>query len=195
MPRISNRRFYEQALKRYGCTAKGLNWNSKESQHKRFEAIHELLEPTIHTSSIIDAGCGFGDFYLFLQQKGSLPRKYTGYDVLDDMIFCAQKRTKQSIFKRDILNDTLESADFYVASGSMNILNRFETYLFIRRCFEASSKGFIFNLLRGDEKEGHFNYFHPHEIEAYVADFAPSIIIKDDYMEGDFTVLLLKESK
>ena len=193
MPRINNQMFYENAIKRYGCTARGLNWNSKNSQHTRFDVIHALLEGHLPSSKIVDAGCGFGDLYLFLQQKGSLPRKYIGYDMLQEALFVAHKRTKQHFVHKDILNDELELADFYIASGSMNILNRFETFLFIRRCFEASKKGFVFNLLKGEEKQGHFNYFLPHEIEAYASDFAYSIEIYDDYMEGDFTVFLKKE--
>ena len=194
MPRINNKTFYENAIKRYGCTAKGLNWNSKTSQHTRFEVIHELLEVHLPSSTIIDAGCGFGDLYLFLQQKGSLPRKYIGYDTLQEALFVAQKRTKQHFMHKDILNDELELADFYIASGSMNILNRFETFLFIRRCYEASKKGFIFNLLKGEEKQGHFNYFLPDEIEAYVNDFVYDVQICETYMDGDFTVFLKKEA-
>lgn len=76
----------------------------------------------------------------------------------------------------------------------MNILKRCETFLFIRRCFEASRKGFIFNLLRGEEKEGHFNYFLPEEIEDYVSDFAYDVEMYEGYMEGDFTVFLKKEA-
>ena len=105
MPRINNQTFYENAIKRYGCTAKGLNWNSKQSQHIRFEIIHDLLEAQLSTSKIIDAGCGFGDLYLFLQQKGSLPRKYVGYDMLAEALFVAHKRTKQHFVHKDILND------------------------------------------------------------------------------------------
>lgn len=195
MPRINNQTFYENAIKRYGCTAKGLNWNSKQSQHIRFEIIHDLLEAQLSTSKIIDAGCGFVDLYLFLQQKGSLPRKYVGYDMLAEALFVAHKRTKQHFVHKDILNDELELADFYIASGSMNILNRFETFLFIRRCYEASRKGFVFNLLKGNDTSTHFNYFLPHEIEEHVSDFAHEVIIKEGYMEGDFTVFLKKESK
>jgi len=99
MPRINNQTFYENAIKRFGCTARGLNWNSKQSQHLRFEIIHELLAHHLPSSKIIDAGCGFGDLYLFFQQKGSLPRKYIGYDMLDEAIFVAHKRTKQPIMK------------------------------------------------------------------------------------------------
>lgn len=195
MPRIDNASFYENAIKRYGCTAKGLNWNSKMSQQLRFAVLHELLGDDIVTCKLIDAGCGFGDFYLFLQQKGCLPRKYIGYDMVDEMLFVAKKRTKQAFYKCDILSHPLESADFYVASGSMNILSRFETFLFIRRCFEASTKGFIFNLLKGEDEEGNFNYFLPHEIEAYVADFGCEVIVREDYMDGDFTVFLKKEKQ
>jgi len=193
MPRINNQLFYENAIKRYGCTARGLNWNSKGSQQIRFEVIYELLEECLPYSKVIDAGCGFGDFYLFLEQKGVRPLKYIGYDILPEALFVAKKRTNQSYFKRNVLYDTLERADFYVASGSMNILSREETFTFIRRCFEASNKGFIFNLLMGEEREGHFNYFLPEEIEAYVSDFAYEVQMYEGYMEGDFTVFLKKE--
>lgn len=192
MPRINNATFYENAIKRYGCSARGLNWNSKASQHKRFEVLHEFLGDEITTCKMVDAGCGFGDFYLFLQEKGVRPRQYIGYDIVDEALYVAKKRTKQQFHKKDILKDPLESADFYVASGSMNILNRFETFLFIRRCFEASTKGFVFNLLKGKDEEGHFNYFLPHEIEAHLADFEGEVFIKEDYMDGDFTVFLKK---
>lgn len=192
MPRIDNTLFYQKAIRQYGLNAKGLNWNSKSSQQKRFEVILELLGDDIISSKLIDAGCGFGDFYLFLQQKGALPRKYIGYDILGVALQEARKRTKQHFFQRNILSDTLEYADFYIASGSMNILNRFETFLFIRRCFEASTKGFIFNLLKGEEEEGSFNHFLPEEIEAFVADFGCEVELKEGYLENDFTIYLKK---
>lgn len=192
MPRIDNTSFYDKAIKRYGLNAKGLNWNSKTSQQTRFEVLDEFLGDDIFTCKLVDAGCGFGDFYLFLKQKGRLPRNYIGYDVVETVLEEAKKRTKQTFYKRDILSDPLEEADFYIASGSMNILSRFETYLFIRRCFEASKKGFIFNLLHGEEEAFHFNYFLTHEIEAFVNDFGAEVMIRDDYMEGDFTVYLKK---
>ncbi len=192
MPRIDNTSFYENAIKRHGQTAKGLNWNSKTSQYTRFEVLHEFLGDEILTCKMVDAGCGFGDFYLFLKQKGTLPRKYIGYDVVESVLSEAKKRTKQIFFKRDILSDALEEADYYVASGSMNILSRFETFLFIRRCFEASTKGFVFNLLKGEEEAFHFNYFLTHEIAEFVEDFGGEVLIRDDYMDGDFTVFLKK---
>ena len=192
MPRIDNQRFYETAIRRYGCTARGLNWNSKASQHTRFEVIYELLADELSSAKMVDAGCGFGDLYLFLKQKGALPRSYIGYDTLDEALFVAHKRTKQRFVKCDILCDALEEADYYIASGSMNILNRFETHLFIERCFEASQKGFVFNLLKGDDISEHFNYWQVEEILLHVKEFGCEVTLKEGYMEGDFTIFLKK---
>ena len=192
MPRIDNKRFYEKAIQRYGCTARGLNWNSKTSQYTRFEVIYELLASELSSSKIVDAGSGFGDFYLFLKQKGALPRAYLGYDMLDEALFVAHQRTKQRFMKCDILKDVLEEADYYIASGSMNILNRFETHLFIERCFSASSKGFVFNLLKGEDTSKHFNYWSVDEMLLHVKNFGCEVMLKEGYMDGDFTVLLKK---
>lgn len=193
MPRIDTKNFYKKAIARYGFTARGLHWNSKTSQHTRFEIIHELLAHDINTAKIVDAGCGFGDLYLFLKQRGALPRSYVGYDMLDAMLSVAVKKTGQKCVKCDILNDELEEADYYIASGSMNILNRFETHLFIRRCFEASRRGFVFNLLKGEDVSQHFNYWDVDEMLEHVKAFGCEVVLKEGYMEGDFTLLLKKK--
>lgn len=195
MPRIDNKTFYKKAIARYGHTAKGLNWNSKTSQHTRFEVIYELLGAEIISSKIIDAGCGFGDFYLFLKQKGALPRAYLGYDLMDTMLSVAKKNTGQKYLQCDILKDELEEADFYIASGSMNILNRFETHLFIHRCFEASRKGFVFNLLKGEDTSKHFNYWRVEEMLEHLKAYDCDVVVREGYMDGDFTLLLKKAEK
>ena len=93
---------------------------------------------------------------------------------------------------KDILNDPLEEADFYIASGSMNILSRFETFLFIERCFTMSKKGFIFNLPYGKDESKHFNYFLPQEIKHFAKKFDCDIVMKSAYLPHDFTIYLKK---
>jgi len=66
MPKINNNTFYLSAIKRYGISPKGLNWKDKDSQIKRFEIILEFIKDDLTPKTkIVDAGCGFGDFYLF----------------------------------------------------------------------------------------------------------------------------------
>ncbi len=191
MPRINNDTFYQNALKKYGQNAKGLNWHDYHSQIRRFEIIYNLIEKNIKSNdTIIDAGCGFGDFYHFIKPLHAV--NYIGYEIIKESVAIAKNHTKQRIEQKDILTDKLESAQFYIASGSMNILSRFETYLFIERCFEHSTKGFVFNLLYGKDESRSFNYFLPQEIKHFAKKFDCKIITRTGYLAHDFTVYLKK---
>jgi SAM-dependent methyltransferase len=189
MPRIDNDRFYKNALKKHGATAKGLNWHDDYSQIRRFEVIFELLEEDLlDGDTIVDAGCGFGDFYHYVSEYRQID--YTGCEIVAENVAIARERTGQKIVRKDILTDPLEEANFYIASGSMNILNRFETYLFIERCFEHAKKGFVFNLPYGKDESRSFNYFLPQEIKHFCKKFGCEIITKTGYLPNDFTVYL-----
>jgi len=191
MPRINNDIFYKNALKKHGANAKGLNWHDDYSQIKRFEIIHELIMSDVQEGDImIDAGCGFGDFYTYISDYHDID--YIGYDIVEENVAIAKERTKQTIMIKDILNEPLDTADFYIASGSMNILSRFETFLFIERCFIQSKKGFIFNLPYGKDESKNFNYFLPQEIKHFAKKFDCEIITKSGYLPHDFTVYLKK---
>jgi SAM-dependent methyltransferase len=191
MPRIDNDTFYKNALKKYGRSAKGLNWHDDYSQIKRFEVLHEMIKEDLKEGdSLIDAGCGFGDFYHFINPLCKI--RYRGYEIVEENIAIAKEHTKQKIEHKDILKDPLEKADFYIASGSMNILSRFETYLFIERCFEQSQKGFAFNLLYGKDRSKSFNYFLPQEIKHFCKKFDCEIKTRTGYLPHDFTVYLKK---
>ena len=191
MPRIDNDTFYKTALKKHGANAKGLNWHDDYSQIKRFEVIHELLKSDIQEGDImIDAGCGFGDFYTYIRDYHDI--HYIGYDIVRENVKIAQERTNQAIMIKDILHEPLEEADFYIASGSMNILSRFETFLFIERCFMHAKKGFIFNLPYGKDESRSFNYFLPQEIKHYAKKFDCEAIMISAYLPNDFTCYLRK---
>ncbi len=191
MPRIDNEIFYINALKKYGATARGLNWHDDYSQHKRFEVIVQMLSEDLKQGdTLIDAGCGFGDFYRYIAPLHEVT--YIGYEIVEKNVAIARERTGQRIEQKDILKDPLEEADFYIASGSMNILSRFETFLFIERCFAHAKKGFIFNLPYGKDKSRSFNYFLPQEIKHFAKKFKCDYFMKSGYLPNDFTVYLKK---
>jgi len=116
--------------------------------------------------------------------------QYVGYDIIEKFVNIAKKRTSCKIVKRDILSDELEEADFYIASGSLNILTPFETILFIKRCFEHSKKGFVFNFLEGDGFNKNFNTLKREEIEKYAKDLKAEVSFRDGYINGDVTSFL-----
>ena len=195
MPRIDNHRFYTTALERHGYTAGGVHWNSAQTQTKRFEVIASLLPKQLERYTIIDAGCGFGDFFCYLGGRGRSPRSYLGLDCMKPMVEEAQKRTGCEIRRCNVLHDPLEEADYYVCSGAMNILERFETHLFITRCYEHSRRGFVFNLLEGRDDSMVYNYFRPAAIEALGRELGAEVKIRRGYLERDFTVAFYKREK
>ena len=195
MPKIDDKTFYKTAIERYGITAKGVNWHSKESQKIRFDIILDMLPKDISSYGVADAGCGFGDLYLYMLKKEKKPKEYIGIDSLIDMYSIASDRTGCEIVVADICKDRLPSADYYICSGAMNILESFETHLFIRNCYYASKEGFIFNVLHGDKKSKTYNYMTTKQIKQIAEELGVGkLILRDDYMQDDITALFLKES-
>jgi SAM-dependent methyltransferase len=193
MPRIDSEKFYTSAINIHGTSAKGLNWASKENQELRFKIILELLPQDISNATLADAGCGFGDFYLYMKKNKRVPKRYIGIDSLSDMYSIASQNTAQEIIIADITKDEVPRAHYYVCSGALNVLEKFETHLFIRNCFNASTKGFIFNVLYGDKRSETYNYMTKKELQNIAKELnATQVIYREEYMSGDITVGFFK---
>ena len=190
MSRIDNENFYTAAIKKHGSSPKGVHWNSKHSQEKRFEVLLSCIDDDAY--SLVDAGCGFGDLHSYLQDKSVNISNYTGLDLSPSMVEIARENTGCEIIECDITRDRLPEADYYACSGSMNILSRFATFLFIRNCYEACSKGFVFNLLLGADDSLVYNHFYPEELQGLFDELGAEVVVKTGYLEHDFTVFLKK---
>lgn len=184
-----NTKFYKASIKKYGLSAQGVHWNSKYSQYKRFEILTSFIKDDIKTSSIIDVGCGFAEYYSYLDKNNKLPEKYIGLDCEEKMIEMSRKRFKHlSFFKKNILKDELEKADYYICSGALNILTKKEFFIFIENCFNSSTQGFIFNFLKADS----YNYITKEEVLNYCKNLNAKIETKDKYLDNDFSIILKK---
>ncbi len=194
MPRIDTKTFYAAALSKHGVSPRALHWNSQESQHARFEILSSFLPDGVGALSVVDAGCGFADLYLYLEKAQRAPAQYVGLELMEEMCEEARQRTGCEIIRCDVLHDSLPTADYYLCSGAMNILTRFETHLFIRRCFDAAKKGFVFNLLEGKDASMVYNYFQPDEMIALGKELgAKKVEVRRGYLPHDFTVFFEKE--
>lgn len=195
MPRVNNKDFFAEQIKHYGDDVKSVNWGSIESQHKRFEIIIEYLDDIEH-ATLVDAGCGLGDFYDFLTQHNMLPKEYIGLDITTEMIHHARQKFPQLKFlETNILEDALPKADYYIASGSLNMLTYPSTYKFIQKCFEQSNKKFIFNILSTHATffDHGYNYMSPSELLANCMRLTSNVSLRHDYLSHDFTIVMNKE--
>jgi len=91
--RIDQKAFYVQNYETYGVSAEGAAWDSAHTQQRRFSALLSSLGE-IRYDTIVDAGCGFGDFYLYLKTKNRLPKQYIGLDLCAHMVKEAKVRTR-----------------------------------------------------------------------------------------------------
>lgn len=185
----NNYQFYNPAIKKYGISAKGVRWNSKYSQYKRFEVLTNFIENEIKESNIVDAGCGFAEYYNYLFDNNLKPKSYIGIDCEEEMITLASKRFLDTNFYiKDIIKDELIFADYYICSGAMNILKKDEIFIFIKKCFEASNIGFVFNFLKNDPLTN-VNFL---DILHYSKSLSKRVEIKEDYLENDISIFIKK---
>lgn len=195
MPKIDSEKFYTSAIEKFGVSAKGVNWASKENQFLRFAAILKLLPDDLSNFTLVDAGCGFGDFYNYLKKKKRLPKQYIGIDSLLDMYSIASQNTAQEIMIADICKDSLPNADYYICSGALNVLTPFETHQFIRNCYSSSKVAFIFNALHGEKSSETYNYLSNANIQKIATSLkVKNIILKDGYLDEDITVKFFKQN-
>lgn len=187
MPRINSENFYISAIEKHGITPKGLNWTSQDTQEIRFENLFKLLPDTI--DSLIDVGCGFGDLYFYIQNKNLKVNNYQGIDSLHTMCQVAQQRTSANIIHADATKANLPKAHYYLCSGALNILHPYEAHLFIRNCFHASTKGFVFNTLYGDKQSDTYNYMTDKQLQNIASSLnVKRVAYKDNYIHNDITV-------
>ncbi|QOP44869.1 class I SAM-dependent methyltransferase [Sulfurimonas paralvinellae] len=193
MPRIDSEAFYKNAIKKHGITPAGVCWLSYAHQQIRFETICELLPDNLETFTLTDAGCGFGDFYLYLQNAANKPKQYIGIDSIDAMCTIAKQRTSQDIFSQDITNSELPVSDYVICSGAMNVLTPFETIQFMQNCFKASKKAFIFNILYGENNSATYNYLTQESLQKIASELSVADMrLREGYLDGDITVGFFK---
>jgi len=185
----NNTQFYKRVIKKYGISARGVHWNCEESQYLRFEILTKFIKNNIKNSEIIDAGCGFGEYYNYLFDNDFKPKKYIGIDCEEEMIAQASKRFLNTKFiLKNILEDKLPRADYYICSGAMNILKEEEVLTFIKNSYKASNKGFIFNFLKDDP----LSNVPINIVLKFCKSICSQIEIEDGYLENDISIFLKK---
>lgn len=191
---------YDRRVKEFGYEARSVGWKSTEQQNLRFRILTENIE--LSGQSILDLGCGFGDFYDFLCSSGLKPTKYTGIDISDEMLRVAKKLHSKilgvTFINRPLMTGTEETYDFAVASGSLNYNLKVDMNLYLENFVKVYQhrvrKGLLLNLLTA--KVDYVQEMHVH----YSPDFARKVFLKyfknvrviEGYGLYEFTIQALK---
>jgi len=160
---IYNIRYLDKSLN----SIKKQGWGSKKSQNLRFEILSQI--GLLNNKTILDIGCGMGDFLVFLKKKKIL--NYTGIDISELFInHCIKKFKSKKI--NFICNDFLTykfntKFDYIFLSGALNLKlennkNIIIAEKFIRKAYSLCKIGCSFNFLSSNvdytnKKDFHYN--------------------------------------
>jgi SAM-dependent methyltransferase len=107
-------------LRRHGDAPQTVRWTEK-GQRARYEAFLALCGE-LAGRTLLDFGCGKGDFLGFLQERGATCA-YTGVDIHPDLVALARgKHPEAEFLARDIEEEPLgRTFDVVIACGVFNL--------------------------------------------------------------------------
>jgi len=146
------RQYYDGKLAEHGSTARGVDWNSEESQRLRFRELMRVIEDD-PDASVLDYGCGYGALRSYLRERGHRG-PYIGFDISQRMIEAARAANPDPATQFVSDRGMLARAGYTLASGIFNVKQtasdeRWQQYVVetIEDLAAISSRGFAFNAL------------------------------------------------
>jgi len=191
-------KYHNDSIKKFGVNShQALGWRKKNEQLLRFKI---LIEPNkLNDCSILDIGCGTGDLLAYLISK-NIQCEYTGIDHIKDFITLAGEKFKvhnnASFLLGDFWTADIGNYDFVLASGALNYRNADPNFIFkmIAHLFSLCNHTLAFNLLeKTDLKNGGLVAYNKNEILGFCKKLTSNVILKDDYLNGDYTVRMQKQ--
>ncbi len=197
--------YYAAKLEAHGSTAQGVDWNGLDSHERRHRQFFRLLNGA-RDASVIDLGCGFGDFLRFLRAEGYCGQ-FIGYDIAPSMIEKARELHGETADSRwRVGAEPTEAADFAVASGIFNVKGSVTSDIWTRYVHRnidilahAGRRGFGFNVLSTssdpDRRRSDLYYADPAEMLGYcLSRYGRSVALLQDYGLYEFTILVRRSS-
>lgn len=201
---------YSNRYKKLGNDVKTLGWGNQEQQEYRFfQTLNNNIK--FHNKSILDIGCGFGDYFNFIQNNKIPISQYIGYDINPDLIFEAKKNHSTN-FSRFYTANILESeekniADIGIMLGvlNFNLQNAFDNYEYsktmILKAFslvkEVLIVDFLSDKLTKDYPKEDFVYYHsPSKMLEFALSISDNVVLKHDYdpiPQKEFMLFIFKD--
>lgn len=193
--------YYTTKLAQHGATPQGVDWNGTASHHNRHHQFLRLLASD-PTASVLDLGCGYGDFFDFLRKNGH-SGKFVGYDISPAMIAEAERLHGLGADREwRVGAEPTEQTDYAIASGIMNVKGDVSTadwhayvcdiLLLLGR---SSRRGFAVNMLTmsSDPEKRRSNLYYADPVETLqfcLKKFGRSVALMQDYGLYEFTIVV-----
>jgi SAM-dependent methyltransferase len=187
--------FYNFHLKKFGDRPEALRW-TPQGQIRRYHTLIEIA-PDLNNSTVLDYGCGTGDFYRFMKRRG-IETRYTGVDINENFIEMAKKKDPECTFRvMNIDEDPLDGFyDYIFICGVFNLLVpgvKDDLRNALVNLFKHCNKGLALSALSSHApiRDPELNYTSPEEMVRFsLENLSPYLALRHDRIQHDFTLFV-----
>jgi len=192
---------YQRLFALHGYSPKALGWD----KGRQFLRFHQLTSHwNLNGASILDVGCGFGDFVAYLRARNTEAFTYTGIDLVEEFIEEGSRRfgADNVSFVRSPLEDYAPPAafDYVIASGTFNSrVAGVDGYEHIRqslaRMFALSRVAVSADFISDKVEYAHEHNFNsaPETILSMAYGLSRNVLLRNDYFPFEFCVTIYKD--
>lgn len=187
--------FYNFHLKKFGDRPEALRW-TPQGQLKRYQMLADIAPLSeLNNSTVLDYGCGTGDFYRFLKRRG-INVRYTGVDINENFINLAKGKYPECTFRvMNIDDDELEGFyDYIIICGVFNLqvpgVDEDLKHALVT-LFKHCTKGMALSALSSHTpiRDPELHFTAPEEMVKFsLENLSPSIALRHDRIQHDFTL-------
>ncbi len=187
--------FFTKRLIHFKNSPEAVGWTPK-GQLLRYEMVLNFLE--LNGKTLLDFGCGKGDFFSFLKEKG-IHCHYTGIDINPALIELAKKNNPEAEFLvQDIEKEELnKNFDYIISIGVFNLAVQ-DVKCTMQKCLEIlfnhTNEKLIFTCLNQTTKlkDIFVTYFNRDELDKVAGKLSTKYQIFDNLIEDDLFLILEK---
>jgi SAM-dependent methyltransferase len=188
---------YQRRIAEKGLTFDSMNSGTREKQRLRHQVHAEAVRPG---QSVLDVGCGLGDFCRFLQERG-FSGQYTGTDIVPEYIeHCRQNFPDGTFVLADALSGGFPGEfDTIVASQVFNARyptadNRAVVQSFLADAFAHARHAVSIDLLTSyvDYHEDYLYNYAPEEMFTFAKGLTRLVSLRHDYLPFEFALQLFR---
>jgi RimJ/RimL family protein N-acetyltransferase len=191
--------YYDGLVDRFGHHHRACDYGRAESQAVKFRTFAESVDFT--GLSVLDVGCGFADFGVYLQDRFAGVR-YTGIDLSPRMIEEARRfRPDLDLRVGNLMDPAVDRPfDVVTANGIFYLLGADAPELMkklVGKMSVLARRAVLFNTLSSwapDQVAGEF-YADPTQVLEWCRTLSSRLVLRHDYHSRDFTICIYKDKQ